>query len=262
MKIDALKQFRAKLSGDQPVLGMFVTLESPSITEMAVGLGLDWVVVDAEHGHLDWGDITAHLRATIRSHTVALVRVASLDSGLIKRALDCGADGVMVPWIETAEQLRAAVAATRYPPEGVRGIGAERATGWGEHLARHAAQANQHVLVVPILETVAATRNLPDLCQVPGVDVCFVGPADYSASAGHRGQWEGPGVAQALKDILDAQRAQGRPCGVMTTGADDFAARRAQGFRMLGLGSDAALLLRGLHGALAAAGRDQPLEAC
>src|SRR5436305_4365866 len=125
MKTDALKKLRRKLADDSPVFGLWVTLESPTITEIAVGLGLDWVVIDAEHGHLDWKEIVDHLRATVRSDTVALVRIAELNVALIKRALDIGADGIVIPWIETAEQLRQAVAYCQYPVDGVRGIGGE-----------------------------------------------------------------------------------------------------------------------------------------
>src|SRR2546426_9493621 len=149
MKIAAIKAIREKLAADRPVYGLWVTLESASISEMAVALGLDWIVVDAEHGHLDWKEILEHTRVTVRSETVVLVRVAELNAGLIKRALDIGADGVMVPWIETAEQLKQAVAFATYPPQGVRGIGAERATGWGQCLGLHTQEANEHILVVP-----------------------------------------------------------------------------------------------------------------
>src|SRR5436309_8191510 len=131
MKIDAIKKLRGKLAAGDAVYGLWVTLESASISEMAVALGLDWIVIDAEHGHLDWKEILEHIRATVRSDTVVLVRVAELNAGLIKRALDIGADGVVIPWIETAEQLMQAVSFATYPPEGVRGIAAERATGWG-----------------------------------------------------------------------------------------------------------------------------------
>src|SRR3954470_1469511 len=99
MKITAIKKLNAKLAANEPVLGLWVTLESPSITEMAVALGLDWVVIDAEHGHLDWKEIVEHIRATVRSNTVALVRISQIDVGLIKRALDIGADGIVVPWV-------------------------------------------------------------------------------------------------------------------------------------------------------------------
>src|SRR5580692_10951079 len=110
MNTRAIRRLREKLAGGEAVYGLWVTLESPSVTEMAVALGLDWVVIDAEHGHLDWKEIVEHLRAAVRGETVALVRIAALDRGLIKRALDIGADGVVVPWMETADQLREAVA--------------------------------------------------------------------------------------------------------------------------------------------------------
>ena len=129
MKTAAIATFRQHLKDDQPVYGMWVTLESASITEMGVAAGLDWVVIDAEHGHLDWGDIVDHVRAAVRSDTVVLVRIAELGRGLIKRVLDIGADGVIVPWIETVDQLERAVAYATYPPKGQRGIGGERATG-------------------------------------------------------------------------------------------------------------------------------------
>src|SRR5205814_1065216 len=109
MKPAAVQALRRTLAADRPALGLWITLESPSIVEMAVALGLDWVVIDAEHGHLDWKEIVEHLRAAVRSDTVALVRVAERSIGLIKRALDIGADGVLIPWMESAEQLREAV---------------------------------------------------------------------------------------------------------------------------------------------------------
>ena len=177
MKPSALKEFRRKLAAKENVVGLWVTLESPSITEMGVALGVDWIVIDAEHGHLDWKEIVEHLRAGVRSNTVILVRVAELNSGLIKRALDIGADGVLIPWMETEDQLRQALAFSQYPPDGVRGIGAERATAWGQCFAEHAAEANQNVLVIPILETVRAHQNLKSLLAVEGVEVFFLGPA-------------------------------------------------------------------------------------
>jgi 2-keto-3-deoxy-L-rhamnonate aldolase RhmA/quercetin dioxygenase-like cupin family protein len=257
MKTQAIKRLREKLAADETVHGLWVTLESASISEMAVALGLDWVVVDAEHGHLDWRDILEHIRATVRSETVLLVRVTELNAGLIKRVLDIGADGVVIPWVETADQLRQAVKFATYPPEGLRGIGAERATGWGQSFVQHTQEANEHVLVVPIIETVTAGRNVNELSDVDGVDLFFFGPADYSSTAGFRGQWEGPGVAAELLAIKDKLRAKGKYCGVMVTSHENLIERRQQGFRVLGVGSDAGLLLRSLHAALGIAGQDR-----
>lgn len=260
MNIPALRRFRAKLAADEPAIGLWVTLESASITEMAVAAGLDWVVIDAEHGQLDWRDILAHLRAAVRSRTIALVRIAELNAGLIKRVLDIGADGVVIPWIETPDQLRQAVAFCHYPPRGVRGIGGERASLWGRCLPQHVAEAEENVLVVPIMETVTAGRNIDALCTVPGVELFQFGPADYSSTAGHAGQWEGPGVAAQLLAIKDKIRSHGKHCGVLSTSHDDLQRRREQGFRFLGLGSDAGLLLKGILGGLESLGRSAALS--
>jgi phosphoglycerate dehydrogenase-like enzyme/2-keto-3-deoxy-L-rhamnonate aldolase RhmA len=261
MKISALQKLRKIWAADQPTFGLWVTLESPSVTEMAVALGLDFVVIDAEHGHLDWKEIVEHLRATARSETVALVRIAELNVGLIKRALDIGADGIVIPWMETAEQLAQAVSFARYPTEGVRGIGAERATAWGQALVEHTSTANENVLVVPIIETVRGAANVPAMCQVPGVDLFWFGPADFSASAGYRGQWEGPGIAEEILRLKDTLRSAGRQCGVVATSDSDVQRRLSQGFRAVSLGMDAGLLIRSLRASLLSVGRDRPMRA-
>jgi 2-keto-3-deoxy-L-rhamnonate aldolase RhmA/quercetin dioxygenase-like cupin family protein len=260
MKASAIRKLRQKLRAGHPVFGLWVTLESPSITEMGVALGLDWVVIDAEHGHLDWREIVEHLRATARSDTVALVRIAECNVGLVKRALDIGADGIVIPWVETAEQLREAVAFAHFPPSGVRGIGAERATAWGQCLTEHVQEANDNVLVVPMIETVRGGKNIQELLEVVGVEAFFFGPADYSSSAGFAGEWQGPGVAEQLLGIKDQIVAAGKQCGVMAKSDADLVERQAQGIRILGLGSDCGLLLRGLHASLKAAGRDRKLN--
>ncbi len=261
MKTAACRALRAKLAADQPTFGLWVTLDSPSVTEMAVALGLDWVVIDAEHGSLDWREIADHLRATVRSETVALVRLAELNVGLVKRALDIGADGVVIPWVETPEQLRDAVRFARYPLEGVRGIGADRATAWGQAIAEHTGEANDHVFVVPILETVRAAANVAELSRVDGVELYYFGPADFSASAGHRGQWEGPGVADELLRMKDGLRSAGKRCGVLATSDDNVRLRISQGFQAIGLGMDVGLLIRSLRDSLAALGRDRVIRA-
>jgi 2-dehydro-3-deoxyglucarate aldolase/4-hydroxy-2-oxoheptanedioate aldolase len=231
-------------------------MEAPAISEMAAAIGLDWLVIDAEHGALDWKDIAAHLRAVVRSRTAALVRLVATDRGMIQRALDLGADGVVLPHVDSAEELAQAVAAARYPPEGCRGIGAERATGWGRAIVPHTTEANENVLVVPIIETRAGAARISEMVQVPGVELFQLGPADFSADAGYRGQWEGPGVAAALLGVRDAVRAAGQSCGILARDAADLACRIDQGFRFLGLGMDVGLLLAGIEGQLRSLGRE------
>ena len=259
MKTSAIEKLRAKLAAGDSVYGLWVTLESASISEIAVSLGLDWVVIDAEHGHLDWKEILEHIRAAVRSDTVVLVRIAELGSGLVKRVLDIGADGVVVPWMETAEQLEQAVKFAKYPLEGMRGIGAERATCWGQCFTQHTQEANEHVLVVPIIESVKGGRNIQSMLKVPGVEIFFFGLHDYSSTAGYRGQWEGPGVAAETQAIKDQVLAAGKYCGIMTSSNEDLSHRKSQGFRMMGLGMDTGMMLRSLHSSLASLGRDRAI---
>ena len=257
MKTQALKRFREKLATNDPVYGLWVTLESASVTEMAVAIGMDWVVIDAEHGYLDWKEINEHIRAGLRSDTVVLVRLVERSTSLCKRALDIGADGVVIPWVESVDELEEAIRDCRYPPEGRRGIGGERATAWRQCLAEHTEEANEHVLVVPLIESVEAIPNVPAMCEVDGTDVFFFGPADFSATAGYRGQWEGPGVAEQILQLKDSIRAASKHCGLMTTSIENLVARREQGFRMMGVGSDSGLLLRSMHQALQSVERDR-----
>src|SRR5260370_5774966 len=115
MKTDAIRRLRRLFAADQPTFGLWVSLEAPAVTEIAVALGLDWVVIDAEHGLFDWKEIAEHLRAAVRSETVALVRLAELNGGAIKRALDLGADGVIIPWVDAADHRRRSGAFAHYP---------------------------------------------------------------------------------------------------------------------------------------------------
>ena len=257
MKVKALQKLRQKLNQNEPIYGLWVTLESASITEMAVALGLDWVVIDAEHGHLDWKDINSHIRAALRSDTVVLVRIAERSTILSKRALDIGADGIMIPWMEKVEEVEEAVRDCRYPLEGRRGIGGERATAWGQCLSEHAAEANENVLIVPLIESIAAIPNVATMCEVDGIDLFFFGPADFSSTAGFRGQWEGPGVAEQILRLKDTINAAGKHCGVVSTSTQNLTDRLDQGFRMLALGTDSGLLLRSLHQSLQEVDRDR-----
>jgi 2-keto-3-deoxy-L-rhamnonate aldolase RhmA len=242
--IDRQNHLKQKLARGATALGMWITLESPSITEIAVMLGFDWVVIDSEHGHLDFKNVVEHLRATRNSTTTPLVRVQEIEQGTIKRMLDLGAHGIIVPQVQTAAEVEQAVRFTKYPPWGVRGVGGERATHWGMGLKPQTQAADRETQLVPLLETVAAGEAIDEILDVRGVDAIFFGPADYSASAGYLGEWEGPGVADRILTLKDKIRARGCPCGVMATSVEDALRRKRQGFQMIGLGSDTGLLIR------------------
>jgi 2-keto-3-deoxy-L-rhamnonate aldolase RhmA len=163
----------------------------------------------------------------------------------------------MIPWMEKVEEVEEAVRDCRYPPEGRRGIGGERATAWGQCLSEHAAEANENVLIVPLIESIAAIPNVVTMCEVDGIDLFFFGPADFSSTAGFRGQWEGPGVAEQILSLKDTINAAGKHCGVVSTSNQNLTDRLDQGFRMLALGTDSGLLLRSLHQSLQEVDRDR-----
>ena len=257
MKTKALKKLREKLSNNEAVYGLWVTLESPSITEMAVSLGMDWVLIDAEHGHLDWKDISGHVSAAMRSDTVLIVRIAERSTILSKRALDIGADGIMIPWMESMEEVQKAVSDCNYPPEGRRGIGGERATAWGQCLKEHTAEANENVLVIPMIESIDAIPNVADMCKVDGVEIFFFGPADFSSTAGFRGQWEGPGIAEKILELKNTIKNAGKYSGVVSTSNQNLTERIDQGFQMLAMGTDNGMMLRSLHESLKKVNRDR-----
>jgi 2-keto-3-deoxy-L-rhamnonate aldolase RhmA len=241
--VNAGDRLRQKLRNGETTLGLWVTLESPTVSEIAARIGLDWICIDTEHGELDLQEVANHLRAISRSSTAAIVRISEIEHGLIQRTLGLGAHGIMIPRVRTAEEVERAVVFAKYPPRGLRGMGVERATSWGKGIA-HAKTANQRTLVLPMIETVDSGKNLDAIMRVPDVDGFFFGPADFSASAGFVGEWEGPGIAQELVQIKDRLRERGFPCGVMGIDANNAKFRIGQGFQMIGLGVDCTLLVK------------------
>jgi 2-keto-3-deoxy-L-rhamnonate aldolase RhmA len=239
------QKLKQKLQNGETTFGLWVTLESPTVSEMAAHIGLDWICIDTEHGGLQLQDVASHLRAIGRSSTVALVRIQGIEQGLIQGVLGLGAHGILVPRIRTAEEVEQAVSFAKYPPRGSRGMGVERSTLWGMGIGR-AREANEETLVIPLIETVDAGRNIEAIMQVPDVDGFFFGPADFSASAGFVGEWEGPGIADELLRLKQRVRARRFACGIVATDVSNGKLRIDQGFQMIGLGVDCTILMKTL----------------
>lgn len=243
---------RPRLRSGQPTFGMWVTLESPTVTEIAVAMRLDWIVIDTEHGHLDQRDVMEHLRAARGSETTPLVRLPDFHQDHLKRALDMGAHGVLLPLVRSAEDVEQGFRYGRYAPRGRRGIGGERAVQWGLAFQEYLAAANDETLIIPIIETREAVEDLDAILATEGLEALFIGPADLSASYGYVGEWEGPGVAERILEVVRKAAACGVAAGVMGRGLPEARTRVEQGFRMIGLGADAGLLIDALGGKLQA----------
>lgn len=243
---------RRKLKDGQTTCGLWVTLESPNVTEAAVALQLDWVVIDMEHGHLHWGDVIDHLRVLRGTATAGLIRVPESRRETIQRSLDLGAHGIILPMIGSARELEQAMSWGRYPPEGVRGVGGERCVTWGLAATEYLQSANAETMLIPLLETRDAVQQFDAILAVAGLEAIFFGPADLSASHGYLGQWEGGDVAATIQRMRAQANARGIASGVLARDPDEAAQRRAQGFRMIGAGADMNLMIRSIRQTLAA----------
>ncbi len=247
---------RRKLKAGGSTLGLWATMECASITEVALVLGLDWVVVDMEHGHLDFNDLVEHLRVIRETETSIIVRLPAIREEYVKRALDLGAHGVLLPLPRSAEDVERGFRFGRYPPRGIRGIGGERAVKWGLGMQEYLRIADQETLLIPLIETRQAAEDIDNIFEVEGLEAIFFGPNDLSASFGHVGEWEGGGVAAIILDIRARAAERGIASGVMSTSVENSKQRQEQGFQMIGLGSDTGMMIRALQENLGVLGRD------
>jgi len=243
---------------DREVLsGTFLNIGSPVTVEMAGFSGLDWVLIDCEHGPGGYETMVHQIRAAGVTPAAPIVRIASNESvATFKRVLDIGAAGVMVPWIQDAEDAQKAVFAMRYPPQGVRGVaGSPRAASYGTNADEYLGAANDLVLTVIQIERSEAVDNIDAIAAIDGVDVLFIGPMDLSVSLGHPKQWNHPGQREAYRKVADAAKNAGKAAGILLAGPDqidDMAELVEMGFTFIAAGSDGALVAQGM-GAVAKA---------
>jgi 2-dehydro-3-deoxyglucarate aldolase/4-hydroxy-2-oxoheptanedioate aldolase len=230
----------------RPTAGAWVSLCSPISAEIMSRAGFDWLLVDMEHGHGDYQTLLGQLQAIEGSPAIPVVRVQWNDPAVIKRVLDLGAYGIMIPWVANRAEAEAGVRAAKYPPQGIRGIaGSHRAGGYGRHAGEYWQRANDEILVVVQIETASAVADIDAIVRVPGVDVVFVGPADLSTSLGHMGNPTQPDVVAAIEKVETAARAQGIALGNITRNWDQARELYKRGYQFLTLTSETSLLVQG-----------------
>jgi 4-hydroxy-2-oxoheptanedioate aldolase len=246
---------RRRVLAGEPTIGVFVGLGAPAAAELVGRAGYDWAIVDLEHGMGSVSDLHAQLLAVQATPTTAIVRVPSVERLRIDRALDLGADGVMLPQVRSAAEARDGVSWMRYPPAGVRGVAVvTRGAGYGavDHPAL-AARVNESLLGVFQVESPAAVAAADDLASIDGVDVLFVGPADLSHTMGIPGRFDDPDFVAALDRVVAACRQHGKAAGILLRDGASVGAAHAQGFRFLGVGSDVSFVIAGARRELRAA---------
>lgn len=240
-----LNEFKRRLLAGEPLDGLWMSLASP-ITAEALGLlGYDWLLFDTEHSAVDLAQVQPLLQAASAGSSNLVVRPAWNDKVLIKRALDIGAQTLLVPFVQTPEEAAAAVAATRYPPHGVRGVaGGTRASRYG--LAKdYFEKANAEIAVLVQVETVEALSKLEDIAAVPGVDGIFIGPSDLAASFGHLGNPGADEVQAALKDAVERLKSINVPAGILATNSTDAKRYRSWGYAFVSGAVDMGILVQG-----------------
>lgn len=200
----------------ETLTGTMLSLPSSEIAEILSRTGFDWLFIDGEHGNFEIGDLQRILQVTDGA-VMSLVRVPLNDEIWVKRALDSGAAGIIVPQVKTAEEAEQAVSFCKYPPDGRRSVGISRAHGYGMDFAGYIKRANDDILVVVQIEHIEAVRNAGTIVEVPGVDAVFVGPYDLSASMGMAGDVEATEVKEAIEKVYEVCMAAGKPAGIFGT---------------------------------------------
>jgi 4-hydroxy-2-oxoheptanedioate aldolase len=229
------------------VVGTFLNLGSSLTAEIAGNAGFDWVLIDMEHGAGNRQELLYQLQAIESTPAVPFVRIAWNDPVLVKQVLDLGVSGVMVPYVQTADEARRAVAAMRYPPAGVRGVAVmNRACGFGPGFDEYFKTASSNLVTILQIETAEAIRNVDDIAAVDGADVLFVGPMDLSVGLGIPQQWSHPDMRAALTKVVNACRKAGKTAGTILMNEDQIEQALADGFTMLSYGSDSAVVVKGL----------------
>ena len=244
--------FKQAIARGDVQIGLWLGLADPYTAELCAGAGFDWLLIDGEHGPNDLRSTLGSLQAVAPYPSHPVVRLPEGDTALIKQVLELGAQTLLIPMVESAEQARALVRATRYPPHGVRGVGSglarsSRWNGYGNYLQ----EANDQVCLLVQVETAQALAAIDEIAAVDGVDGVFIGPSDLSASMGHLGQPAHPDVRAAIEHALGRILAAGKAPGILCV--DEALARRYLecGARFAAVGVETTILAQGTR-ALAA----------
>lgn len=258
-----INTFKQRLQAGEAQIGLWLGLADPYCAELAANAGFDWLLIDGEHAPNDLRGLLGQLQAVAPYSREAggsqpIIRPVIGDTALIKQLLDIGAQTLLVPMVESAEQARELVRAMRYPPSGVRGVGSAlaRASRWNS-IAGYLDQADQQMCLLVQIENLEGLANLDAIAAVDGVDGVFIGPADLSASMGQRGNPGHPEVQAAIEDAIARIRKAGKAAGILS--ADEQLARRyiELGAAFVAVGVDTTVLMRGLQ-SLAGKFKDAP----
>ncbi|MRI02233.1 2-dehydro-3-deoxyglucarate aldolase [Kriegella sp. EG-1] len=241
-----MKNLKKKLNNGEALHGCWLNLGN-SLTAEIVGMaGFDWVLIDLEHGSGNEKDLLSQLQALNSGNAGVIVRVESNDRRRIQRTLDMGAEGIMCPQIENAEDAKKVVRGMYYAPDGKRGVAKMvRTTGFGKSFENYRRDLKKNILGVIQIETSEALRHLDEIANIEGVDVLFIGPSDLTMSLGIFGQLDHPIYLEAIKSIVTAAQKAGKSVGILLYNPEDYKRYYDMGIRFIACGSDATFVAFG-----------------
>jgi 2-dehydro-3-deoxyglucarate aldolase/4-hydroxy-2-oxoheptanedioate aldolase len=239
---------KARLKANAKLAGAWCQLASPMTAELLSKAGFDWLLLDLEHGPGDALNLISQIQAMASGPALPVVRAPWNDFVAIKRILDAGAYGVIIPYVNTPAEAQAAVRACKYPPQGIRGIAASpRISGYGMNLDRYLQRANDELLIITQVETAQAVDHLPEILRTEGLDGVFIGPMDLAASMGHLGNPAHPEVQATIRRIEDTVLPTGKTLCTLTPGFEQAKVLFDKGYKMVTLMADGVALAKTAH---------------
>jgi 4-hydroxy-2-oxoheptanedioate aldolase len=243
-----MKYIRDRVLSGEVMFGIGANLGSSLTVEMMGAAGFDWTWIDCEHGSGDYSELVHQMQAASIGDAPPVVRIAWNEAPRFKRVLDLGAAGIMVPWVNTAEEAKLAADAMRYPPDGIRGVARfNRACGFGQDFDEYFVQANKNLLTVVQIETEEGVNNAAEMAAVTGIDVLFIGPLDLSVNMGIAQQFDHPKFVSAMEDVCAGCKKHGKAAGILTPNLGYLEKWIAKGFTFFVVGSDGGLVASGLR---------------
>lgn len=235
---------KTRIAARELTIGSWLSSSDPNVCEIMAKAGFDWLVIDMEHTPIDTYQAQNLIQIIDLAGCIPMVRVGCNDRLLIKRAMDAGAHGIVVPMVNTAAEAHAAVSAIQYPPTGTRGVGLSRAQAYGFGFEQYKAWAKRETILIVQIEHIDAVRNLESILAVEGVDGFIVGPYDLSGSLGCPGDFDDPAVAEALRVVSQAMSGSEKVGGYHIVHSDhnELLARISQGYKFLAYGNDMVFL--------------------
>lgn len=247
---------REKVLAGEFLAGVWCNLASSLTAEIAASAGYDWLLIDQEHGPGDNETLMGQLQAVGQRSCAPIVRIVWNEMPRFKRALDLGAMGIMVPYVQTVADAEKAVSYMRYPPEGLRGAAiSPRATGYGVHFDSYYSEANRKLLSVHQIETARAVENVQDIARVDGVDVLFVGPLDLSLSVGMPKRFEDPEYRKLLSKVALCAKEAGKAAGILLPSIRLVDMVHEMGYTFIAVSSDSGMVVEGMKNNMAAFNR-------